>query len=96
MCLDQAVFAAATKTSEGLAKQSFSETPRRVFGLLFTISDHGHPDWGRDAQICRFATPPKANVRAPIARPCGQPGLTLAPVRNHYGIVSKTLCFEYF
>ena len=96
MCLDQAVFAAATKTSEGLAKQSFSEAPRRVFGLLFTISDHGHPDWGRDAQICRFATPPKSSLRAPIARPCGQPGLTLTPVRNHYGIVSKTVRFEHF
>ena len=77
MCLNQAFSAAVTKTAEGLVKQSFSETPRRVFGLLFTISDHGHPDWGRDAQICRFPTPPKAGLQAPVARPFGQPGLKL-------------------
>ena len=77
MCLDQAVFAAVTKTAEGLVKQSFSETPRRVFGLIFTISDHGHPDCERDAQICRFPTTPKAGLQAPFARPCGQPGLKL-------------------
>ena len=41
MCLDQAVSAAVTKTAEGLVKQSFSETLRRVSGIIL---DHfGQP-----------------------------------------------------
>ena len=62
MCLDQAVSAAVTKTAEGLVKQSFSE-----FRPNFYNFGPRTPRLGRDAQIYRFPTAPKAGLQAPVA-----------------------------